>query len=178
MVNWDQRFMELACYISQWSKDRHTKVGCVIVGVENEILSIGYNNFPRGINDDVAERHERPEKYSWIEHAERNAIYNAARIGISLKGSKMYLPWFPCMDCARAIVQSGVSELIAIEPDFEHTRWGTDFKQALLLFTEAGVKLTWYLEKLPKLSNLSDFEEIANDDNQQYESGKTYLLDK
>ncbi len=144
MANWDKRFMELACHIAQWSKDRYTKVGCVIVGSDNEIRSTGYNGFPRGIDDDLEERHYRPEKYVWTEHAERNAIYNAARIGVSLQGSRMYLPWFPCMDCARAIVQSGISELIAIEPDLEHERWGADFKHALLLFAEAGVKVRWY----------------------------------
>jgi hypothetical protein len=83
-----------------------TRVGCVIVGTHKEIRAIGYNGFPRGVDDDRDARHERPVKYKWTEHAERNAIYSSARAGISIDGCTMYLPWFPCMDCARAIVQS------------------------------------------------------------------------
>jgi len=74
MADWDARFMNLARHISEWSKDRSTKVGVVIVGPENEVRALGYNGFPRGIDDDAPDRHERPEKYLWVEHAERNAI--------------------------------------------------------------------------------------------------------
>jgi dCMP deaminase len=141
MTNWDHRFMALAMHIATWSKDRTTKVGCVIVGSVHEIKAIGYNGFVRGANDTLDERHQRPAKYDWTEHAERNAIYQAARLGISLSGSKMYLPWFPCIDCARAIVQVGISELIAYQPDMNHERWGTHFANSTLLFEEAGVKV-------------------------------------
>uniref|UniRef100_UPI0035253B42 deoxycytidylate deaminase n=1 Tax=Salmonella enterica TaxID=28901 RepID=UPI0035253B42 len=107
-MNCDDYFINLARSVSERSKDRSTKVGCVIVGPDNEIRSTGYNSFPRGINDDAPERHARPEKYLWTEHAERNAIYAAARVGTPLKGCRAYLPWFPCMGCARALVQSGI----------------------------------------------------------------------
>ena len=136
--------MDLAIQISSWSKDRSTQVGCVIVGVDKEIRSTGYNGFPRGVRDDIEERHVRPAKYHWTEHAERNAIYNAARIGVSLNNCKMYLPWFPCMDCARAIAQCGISTLVAIRPDFQHEKWGEDFRLATELFAEAGVEVLWY----------------------------------
>ena len=78
--NWDIRWMALAQFIATWSKDRGRKVGAVIVGPDNEIRSTGYNGIPRGVNDDVEERHEATngEKYLWVSHAERNAIYNAA----------------------------------------------------------------------------------------------------
>jgi dCMP deaminase len=144
MADWDGRFMDLARYVSEWSKDRSTKVGVVIVGPENEVRALGYNGFPRGIDDDAPDRHVRPEKYMWVEHAERNAIYHAARIGIPLSGCTMYLPWFPCMDCARAIVQSGIRVLVALRPDLSDTRWGEDFKRALTLFEEAGVTIRWF----------------------------------
>jgi dCMP deaminase len=146
MTDWDKRFMDLAILISQWSKDRNTKVGCVIVGPDNEIRSTGYNGFPRGSHDDVESRHERPAKYRWTEHAERNAIYNAARVGISLKDCRIYLPWFPCMDCARGIVQSGISTLVALQPDVNDSKWGEDFQIALELFSEVGVRVVWYDE--------------------------------
>jgi dCMP deaminase len=133
--------MALAQFVGNWSKDRGTRVGCVIVGPDNEVRAIGYNGFPRGVSDDEEERHSRPTKYLWTEHAERNAIYHAALVGIALKGCRMYLPWFPCMDCARAIVQSGISEIIAYHPEVEHPKWGNDFQNSIALLQEAGVKL-------------------------------------
>ena len=86
---WKDYFVSIAEQVKEKSKDIKTKIGAVIVGKDNEILSTGYNSFPRGLNDNVVQRQERPEKYFWFEHAERNAIYNAARIGVSLKQSKI-----------------------------------------------------------------------------------------
>ena len=147
MADWDARFMNLARHISEWSDDRSTKVGVVIVGPDNDVRALGYNGFPRGIVDDLPDRHERPEKYLWIEHAERNAIYSAARVGIPLSGCTMYLPWFPCMDCARAIVQSGIRVLVAQKPDLSNPKWGEDFKRALTLFDEAGLTIKWFVQE-------------------------------
>lgn len=144
MADWDTRFMELARHIGEWSKDRSRKVGCVIVGPRNEIRSTGYNGFPRGAKDHLLDRHERPAKYKWTEHAERNAIYDAARIGTALEGCRMYLPWFPCMECARAIVQAGIAELIAIEPDLSDPQWGSDFADVPQLLKEGGVQVRWW----------------------------------
>lgn len=132
--NWDEYFMSIARAVATRSKDRSTKVGCVIVGPDNEIRSTGYNSFPRGINDDVEERHQRPEKYVWTEHAERNAIYAAARTGTPTDGCRAFLPWFPCMDCARAIVQAGIKEVVGVRPDTSDAKWGADFVRAETLF--------------------------------------------
>ena len=139
MADWDARFMGLALHVGSWSKDRSTKVGCVVVGPSNEIRAVGYNGFVRGLDDDDAARHDRPAKYLWTEHAERNAIYHAAQVGIPLAGCRMYLPWFPCMDCARAIAQCGFTELVAVEPDLSDQRWGNDFQSALEMLREAKV---------------------------------------
>ena len=137
---WHKRYLELANHVSLWSKDRSTKVGCVIVSNDNRILSLGYNGFPRGINDDLEERHERPLKYKFAEHAERNAIYNSDS---SLKGSSCYVTMFPCADCSRAIIQTGIKEVVVEMPDWEHERWGDDFKITKDMLSEAGVKLTY-----------------------------------
>lgn len=139
MTSWDAYFMKLAFHVATRSKDRSTKVGCVIVGPDNEVRSTGYNGFPRGIDDGREDRHERPAKYLWTEHAERNAVYNAARMGTPLKGCRIYLPWFPCMDCARALVQCGIVEMICHEPDLNDPRWGNDFRTVQTLLSEAGV---------------------------------------
>ncbi len=140
-AKWDARWLELADQVATWSKDRSTKVGCVIVGAANQILTQGYNGFPRGVNDNVDKRHERPEKYLWTEHAERNAIYNAARSGIILQGATMYLPWFPCADCARAIIQAGITTLVATVPDKSYRGWGPDFEVAEIMLEEAGIEV-------------------------------------
>ncbi len=153
MTDWETRFLRLAEHIGSWSKDRSTRVGCVIVGAHKEIRAIGYNGFPRRADDDLDARHERPAKYKWTEHAERNAIYTAARAGIPIDGCTMYLPWFPCMECARAIVQSGISTLVAYPPDISHPTWGEDFRLAIALFKETGVDVR-FCEPSPMDSSL------------------------
>ncbi len=142
---WDTRFMELAEHVAGWSKYPGRKVGAVIVDSLNIVRSMGYNGLPRGINDELEERYHSDVKYKWAEHAERNAIYNAC---CSVRGCRMYIPWFPCMDCARAIVQSGIVELISREPDFQDKDWGIDFKLAIELFKEAGVIVRHYNDNL------------------------------
>ena len=97
-------------------------------------------------DDRPEERHARPAKYKWTEHAERNAIYYAARIGTPLLGCRMYLPWFPCMDCARAIAQAGIVELICLKPDLADPQWGGDFAEVPALMKEAGVRIRWWSE--------------------------------
>lgn len=139
--------MDIARNVAEWSKDRSTKVGCVVVSPARDIRCTGYNGFPRGIHDDMDSRHERPAKYKWTEHAERNAIYTAARLGAALEGCTMYVPWFPCVDCARAIIQSGIAELVALEPDFNDERWGEDFVLAFQMLSESSVQVRYYREE-------------------------------
>jgi dCMP deaminase len=150
---WDERFMLLAHQIARWSKEKGRRVGAVIVGPDKEIRSTGFNGLPRGVRDDVEARHSRATgaKYLWSSHAERNAIYNAARIGVPLKGCIMYVPWFPCVECAKAIIQSGISELVAYEPDFSEPKWGIEFQVVQEMFSEADLKVR-YIARLEDLS--------------------------
>lgn len=146
-MNWDTYFNNIAEQVKLKSKDERTKIGAIIVGTDNEIVSTGYNSFPRGINDNVPERQERPEKYYWFEHAERNAIYNAARIGVSTKGCTMYLTCgMSCPDCARAIIQSGISK-VYINENGEGAKsdyWKDKFLRSVQMFEEAGVEIINY----------------------------------
>jgi dCMP deaminase len=114
--SWDDTFIELCYTIAERSKDRSTKVGCVIVGPNRELRSMGYNGMPRDVDDDVERRHQRPQKYLYMEHGERNAIYNAARMGTSLDGCSLYVLGPPCARCTRAIIQSGIKEVICASP--------------------------------------------------------------
>lgn len=141
---WDRRFLELAKIFGGWSKDRSAGTGCVIVGPDRLLRASGYNGFVRGVDDRVPERNERPEKYSWTEHAERNAIYNAAKLGISLGGCTAYVNWFPCIDCARAIIQSGIIRLVALKPDHSDDRWGREFEFASDMLRESGIEVVLY----------------------------------
>ena len=107
--SWDAYYLDICRVVATRSKDPNTQIGCVIVGPAHEIRSTGYNSFPRGIQDDVPARLERPAKYLWIEHAERNAICNAARAGTATEACTLYVEIMPCMDCARAVVQAGIT---------------------------------------------------------------------
>lgn len=135
--------MELAKHVAAWSKDRSRQTGCVIVGPDREVRSLGYNGFARGVDDSVESRHQRPAKYLWTEHAERNAIYNAARYGVSLDGCSAYIPWYPCMDCARSLIQSGIKVLVAYEPNFSDPKWGKEFADVEVMLLEANISTRW-----------------------------------
>lgn len=110
--SWDEYFITIAYAVSMKSKDPSTKVGCVVIGDDNEILSTGYNGFPRGVDDNKIDRYKGIDKYKWIACAERNAIYNAARNGTKLEGSTVYTNLLPCAECSKAMVQTGIKELI------------------------------------------------------------------
>jgi dCMP deaminase len=146
---WDRRWMELARHVAEWSKDRSRKVGAVIVDGRNVAASLGWNGFPRGVDDNVDARHARPAKYLWTEHAERNAIYNAAAAGHPTLGCSMFLPWYPCADCARAIIQAGISTVVAVEPDWQDPTYAADFAVVREMFAEAGLRVRFLPGEAP-----------------------------
>ena len=145
-MNWIEYFYNIAEEVKKKSKDKNTQIGAVIVGIDKEIVSTGYNSFPRGIDDERAERQEKPEKYFWFEHAERNAIYNAARIGVSTKGCTMYLTCgIPCADCARGIINAGISKIYVRKGGgAQSQKWLDSGERSRQMFKEAGVKIEWY----------------------------------
>ncbi len=146
MSKWDSRFLRLAREISTWSKDRSTQIGAVIVGEDKTPGPYGFNGFPRAVDDNLDIRHSRPAKYKWTEHAERNAIYNAARVGVALKGCTIYVTHIPCTDCARAIVQVGIKRVVVDAASVEDAgfaeRWGEDARITKDMFDEVGVDLS------------------------------------
>jgi dCMP deaminase len=162
-MTWDQYFISLIYMISMKSKDEKTQHGSIIVGPDNEIRSTGYNSFSRGTNDNISERQERPEKYFFIEHAERNAIYNAARIGIPLKGCRIYVTGVPCMDCARAIVQSGIIEVVYhILKPYDSKLWDEHNKRTEILFYESGVKLREFKDEIIRTISIKRDGEVIS----------------
>ncbi len=111
-MNWDEYFINMLDSIAVKSNDPNTKCAAIIIGQNNNIISTGYNGFPRGANDHDKAKWQKPEKYFWVEHAERNAIYNAALNGTKLESTILYASHFPCIDCARGIVNSGIIRVI------------------------------------------------------------------
>lgn len=154
-ISWDEYFMGVALLSAMRSKDPNTQVGACIVNDDNRIVSVGYNGFPRGCSDEDFpwERkadNQNDTKYPFVCHAELNAILNSNGIGV--KGSRIYVALFPCNECAKAIIQAGIKEIIYISDKY----YDTDNNRASRrMLTAAGVKLTKF-ESSKKLE--IDFE--------------------
>jgi dCMP deaminase len=108
-----------------------------------QLLSAGYNGMPRGIDETIESRWERPVKYKYVVHAETNGIYNSSLNGVSLKNSICIVTMFPCSNCAKALIQVGVKKIITHEPNLEHERWGEDFKYSLELLNEVHMDMIY-----------------------------------
>ena len=143
-ISWDEYFMGIALFSAQRSKDSNTQVGACIVSNENKILSVGYNGMPTGCNDDEMPWSREGEstldtKYPFVCHAELNAILNSSTG--SVKNSKIYVTLFPCNECAKAIIQSGIKEVIYKEDKYSGSEEVIASKR---MFDMAGVKYTEY----------------------------------
>ena len=145
---WGDRYINLAKEISTWSKDPSTKVGAVVIGNNGEVLSQGYNGFPRSIRDTPQRLKDRGKKYNLVVHAEMNAIYNASLNGVSLKGSTLYVYGLPiCNECAKGVIQVGIDKVIATRPADYNKEWDESIKDAKALFKEAEVEYIIDVEK-------------------------------
>ena len=136
---WDQRFLELARYVSTWSKDPSTQTGAVIVK-RRRVISLGYNGLPRGVVDSFERLHDRELKYKLIVHAERNALLFARE---DLTGATLYTwPFMSCSVCAGMVIQAGISRHVApVCPPDKAERWAEDFRLTRTLFYETGVEV-------------------------------------
>lgn len=143
LSHWDKRFLRIAEEVRLWSKDPGTKVGCVLVN-QRRIVSTGYNGFPQTISDDPERYIDREYKLSVTVHAEANAILNAAKNGTKVQGSTLYVTFPPCSQCASAIIQAGVAQIVCPDPASAPERWRSNFQAANNLFYEAGVKVLYY----------------------------------
>lgn len=144
LSKWDQRYIDLAKQISTWSKDPSRKIGAVAVGSKGQILSQGYNGFPRGILD-LPERYENREvKYKHVVHAEMNVIYNATFNGVSLDGASLFVYGLPvCNECAKGIIQVGIKRVVIYTEEIVPAIWTDSFELTAKMFNEAEVKTQW-----------------------------------
>jgi dCMP deaminase len=140
----ESQWLALCAMKGRESPDARTKVGCIIVGPDGTVRCESCNTYPAGIRTDIAERTVPPLKYIWLEHAERNAIYMAARRGVSTEGCTMIVELTPCVDCARAIIQSGLAQVVINErrsAEYSGERYSGEQSAALEMLTEAGVSI-------------------------------------
>lgn len=150
-ISWDEYFMGVALLSACRSKDPNTQVGACIVNDKNKIVGAGYNGLPIGCSDDDFSWAKQGEfldtKYPFVCHAELNAILN--NIGMDLKGCKIYTALFPCNECTKAIIQSGITEIIYLSDKYE----GTDvFKASKIMLDKAGVSYRKVAAKITSLT--------------------------
>lgn len=148
-ISWDEYFFGIALLAAKRSKDPSTQVGACIVDQNNIILGTGYNGFPNGCSDDEFpwDREGENTKYPFVVHAELNAILNAK--GRSLANAKLYVSLFPCNECAKAIIQSGIKEVIYLSDKYADT---PGVKASKLMLNAAGVKLTQYESAIKEIT--------------------------
>jgi len=140
-VKWNNRYLDMARLIGSWSKDPSSKIGAVAVGEDGQILSAGYNGFPRRLADLGHRLDDRETKYKYVVHAEMNIVYNASLNGISLKGSTVYVDGLPCCsECAKGLIQAGISRVVVRLTDIKKSdKWRESWLLSHHMFTEAGV---------------------------------------
>jgi len=136
---WDQRFFDLADHVSQWSRDPSTKVGSCIVNSNKQVISLGFNGFPRGVEDRSERYADRTTKYKYVSHAERNALDNAF---VDVSGATLYSTLFPCNECAKGIIQRGIKRIVTAQPDLSK-RADNYCDISLEMFAEAGVDVVY-----------------------------------
>ena len=149
-LSWDEYFMRVTYLTTDKSKDPSSKVGAILVA-DNNVFSTGFNGFPRGIQDTNKRLENRELKYKYVCHAEANAIYNAARMGRPTLGATMYTIGMPCTECAKAIIQAGVKQIIIhadASVNFTHGKWADSCAFSISLFEEAGINVRIFDKKL------------------------------
>jgi len=138
-LKWDKRYLRLAKEVATWSKDPSSKVGAVAIGSKGQVLSQGYNGFPRGIADTKYRLANKEVKYKYVVHSEMNVIYNANYNGVSLDGSTLYVTGLPtCSDCAKGVIQVGVKRVV-MEVTEIPSKWKESWELTKQLFEESGV---------------------------------------
>jgi dCMP deaminase len=140
-------YLRIACHVATTQADDiHTQNGAVLVTPRGDIISAA-NCFPADVKKNDA-RLQRPMKYAYIEHAERNVIYHAAKMGMPTKHATLYCPWFACADCARAIICAGITEVIGLAHVPAHGSWQESCDRGDEMLREAGVAYHRLEEKL------------------------------
>jgi len=149
-ITWEEYFMGIAILSALRSKDPSTQVGACIANDDNKVVSIGYNGMPQGLKDDQmpwGHGEGLESKYLYVCHAEFNAILNSQIA--NLKGTKIYVTLFPCNECAKAIIQTGIKEVIYLDNKYENS---IESQASRKMFDMAGIKYRHFEGKVIKIS--------------------------
>ena len=138
MTDWNQRFIDLAHHVAGWSKDPSTKVGAVIVNDKKQVISMGYNGFPRGVHDCKERYNDRATKRQFVAHAERNALDNAY---VDVDGATLYSTLYPCSECAKGIIQRGIKRVVTSKQWYEQQAVRFNFNVSETMFKESDVEV-------------------------------------
>ena len=150
-ISWDEYFMGIALLSSMRSKDPNTKVGACIVDENHKVVSIGYNGMPCGCDESKLSWNRGEgldSKYLYVCHAEFNAILNTRNGTSALSGCTVYVTLFPCNECTKAIIQTGIKEVVYLSNKYEHT---TETQASLRMLLLAGVKIRQYEGRIPEI---------------------------
>lgn len=145
-LSWTEWYMRGVYWIASKSKDPRTKIGAILVK-NNRIISTGYNGFPQSVKEDIKDRWERPLKYLFVSHGERNAIYAAAKHGSPTEGCTIYTNALPCSDCMKAIIQSGITKVVIHKQFEDHCKnvnrpeWEKHAEVSMMMSKESGVDI-------------------------------------
>jgi dCMP deaminase len=160
-MDFDEMFMRQVYLVAAKSKDPRTKIGAILVK-DGDIISVGFNGFPRGVLDLKTRYEDRETKYSFVKHAESNSCLNAARKGISTSGGILYTQGVPCRECAKDIIQCEISEVVCHKqwPNLTHSEaWVKSIDLTKTLFSETGIPVRWF-DKTLGIKGFLDGKEI------------------
>jgi len=143
--------------VAQWSNTKGDKVGSVLV-TTSDVAFIDRCEFPEGVLR-LDNRYEKPNRFIWLDHAERRVIYSAARYGVATEGATIYTTWFPCVECAKAISQAGIKKVMGVEPEWENKRW--NFLEAKQILQESGVEIEFFKTEYQKFLYRDQFRARA-----------------
>ena len=143
LSKWDLRFLRIAEEVRTWSKDPGTTVGCVLVK-DRRILATGYNGFPAGLSDSLPLYEDREYKLAVVIHAEKNSLFNAAKNGANTQGCTAYITFPPCSQCASALIQAGVAEVVCPDPAGSPSRWKENFQIGQRILKDLQISVKYY----------------------------------
>ena len=152
----DGHIMLTAYNIARWSRTKGDKVGSILV--TPDVAFIDRCELPEGVSR-LDSRYEKPDRFIWLDHAERRVIYSAARLGVATEGATIYTTWFPCVECAKAISQAGISKVVGMEPEWENKRW--NFWEAKQILQESGVEIEFFTTEYQKFLYRDQFRARA-----------------
>jgi dCMP deaminase len=143
LSKWDLRFLRIAEEVRTWSHDPSIKCGCVLVR-DRRILATGYNGFPAGLSDSLPLYEDREYKLAVVIHAEKNSLFNAAKNGANTQGCTAYVTFPPCSQCASALVQAGVAEVVCPDPAGSPSRWKENFQIGQRILQDLQISVKYY----------------------------------